>query len=222
MSDVARKRLSAIREFTEFGSGFKIAMRDLEIRGAGNILGAQQHGHMDAVGYDMYCRILKESIDEMQGKVCEEQINVRLDLHIDAYIPESYIENHNQRIDVYKRIAAIENDEDASEVTDELCDRYGDPPRAVRCLTEVAKIKAFAKKLGITSLSQKEGKLDITFARGQFDAAALAGTAMKLPTRVRLISGENPRMIFKLDNSGITANIKFLLQTIFELKNEEK
>ena len=222
LSDVAQKRLGTIKEFTEFGSGFKIAMRDLEIRGAGNILGAQQHGHMDPVGNDMYCRILKESIDEVRGENPKEEINTQLDLQIDAYIPEKYIKNHNQRIDVYKQIAAIENEEDAMEITDELCDRFADPPRPVRCLIEVAKIKADAKKLGITMLSQKDGKLDIIFSENEFDAAAAAGTALKFPTRVKLVSGEHPRMIFKLNNDGVIANIKFLLQTIFELKNEEK
>ena len=191
LSDVASEKTSCtIKEFTEFGSGFKIAMRDLEIRGAGNILGAQQHGHMDAVGYDMYCRILKESIDEVRGENPKEEINTQLDLQIDAYIPEKYIKNHNQRIDVYKQIAAIENEEDAMEITDELCDRFADPPRPVRCLIEVAKIKADAKKLGITMLSQKDGKLDIIFSENEFDAAAAAGTALKFPTRVKLVSGE--------------------------------
>ncbi len=223
LSDVAQKRLGAIREFTEFGSGFKVAMRDLEIRGAGNLLGAQQHGHMDAVGYDMYCRILKESVDELCGNEQEEEINTQLDLQVDAYIPESYIKDHNQRIDVYKEIAAIGNDEDASEVIDELCDRFGDPPRTVKCLIEVAKIKAMAKELGITMLSQKHGKLSLVFDDKKFDPETAVKLVAKMPLKVKLLSGEHPRIDYTIDEyDGIIANIKFILQSIFELKNPTK
>lgn len=130
LSDIASKRLRAVKEFTEFGSGFKIAMRDLEIRGAGNILGPEQHGHMDAVGYDMYCKLLKESVDEAQGIKIDDVQDVAIDINIDAYLPESYIRNHNQRIDIYKKIAAIETEDDKFEIEDELIDRFGDIPRS--------------------------------------------------------------------------------------------
>lgn len=223
LSEVAQKRLSAIRDFTEFGSGFKVAMRDLEIRGAGNLLGAQQHGHMDAVGYDMYCRILKESVDEIQGNEPEEEINTQLDLQIDAYIPEKYIRDHNQRIDVYKQIAAVETEEDASDLTDELCDRFGDLPRTVRCLIEVARIKAAAKKLGVTMLAQKGKRIELTFSEKHFDPNTALELLKKMPSRIKLLSGEHPRIEFTADNNdGIIANIKFLLQAFFELKNEGK
>lgn len=223
LSDVAQKRLHAIKEFTEFGSGFKIAMRDLEIRGAGNILGAQQHGHMDAVGYDMYCKILKESLDEEQGIAHEEEINTQLDLQVDAYIPERYIRNHNQRIDAYKLIAAIDSAEDSSEVMDELCDRFGDPPRAVRCLIEVAEIKSMARSLGITMLSQKSGRLFVTFADHALSGEAVVLLLRKIPSKIKIVSGEHPQIIFTLNSDdGVITNIKFLLQTLFELKNDKK
>lgn len=223
LSDVAQKRLSAIREFTEFGSGFKVAMRDLEIRGAGNLLGAQQHGHMDAVGYDMYCRILQESVDEALGVTPEEEVNTQLDLQLDAYIPEKYIKDHNQRIDVYKQIAAIKCEEDVSDVIDELCDRFGEPPRTVKCLIEVAKIKSDAKKLGITMLSQKNGKLNIIFDDKKFDPTCIVGLANKMPSKVKILYGDHPKLEYKIsEHDGIIANIKFILQSIFELKNDEK
>lgn len=215
LSDVAQKRLRAIKEFTEFGSGFKVAMRDLEIRGAGNLLGAQQHGHMNSVGYDMYCKLLKESIDEEQGKETVPEINTQLDLQVDAYIPEKYIKNHNQRIDAYKQIASISNEENASEVTDELCDRYGDLPRAVRILIEIAKIKAAAQGFGMSMLSQKGNKLFVTFADEEKARDAAVKLMQKMPSDIKIISGNNPQIIFTLKgNDGIISNIKFILQAL--------
>jgi len=223
LSDVAQKRLRAIKEFTEFGSGFKIALRDLEIRGAGNLLGAQQHGHMDAVGYDMYCKILKESVDEEQGVEAKAEITTQLDLQVDAYIPEKYIKNHNQRIDAYKLIAAIETEEDASDVIDELLDRYGEPPRSVKSLIEVAKIKSAARSFGMVLLSQKADTLSVTFDDEAFDGALIVKLVNKMPLKLKLVSGEHPRIVYKLNkNDGIISNVKFLLHALFELKNEGK
>ena len=154
----ARRRLEAIREFTEFGSGFKIAMRDLEIRGAGSILGAQQHGHMEAVGYDMYLKILSEAIgEEKTGEIKEEKHECVVDISIDAHIPESYIDSVKNRIGMYKRIAEIENGEDAMDVTDEFIDRFGDIPKSVKGLIDVALLRAYASKLGIFEIKQQNG-----------------------------------------------------------------
>lgn len=138
LSDIATKRLEAIREYTEFGSGFKIALRDLEIRGAGSILGGEQHGNMESVGYDMYLKLLSEAVNEENGIKPEEDIPCTIDLNVSAHIPERYIESLSARLGIYKRIAAIKTDDDASDVIDELCDRFGEPPQAVMGLIDVA------------------------------------------------------------------------------------
>ncbi len=138
LSDIAAKRLEAIREYTEFGSGFKIAIRDLEIRGAGSILGGEQHGNMESVGYDMYLKLLSAAVNEENGIIPDDDIPCTVDLNVSAHIPESYIESLPARLGIYKRIAAIRNDDDASDVIDELCDRFGEPPKAVMGLIDIA------------------------------------------------------------------------------------
>ena len=156
LKEVAEKRLAAIREFTDLGSGFKIAMRDLEIRGAGNLLGAEQHGHMDAVGYDLYCKMLNEAVKQLKGEMEEEEtFTTTMDLNVDAFIPASYIPNEYQKLDVYKRIAAIENREEMEDMTEELIDRFGDIPKKVEKLLEVAALKAQAHQLYVTAVEQK-------------------------------------------------------------------
>ena len=138
LSDIAAKRLEAIREYTEFGSGFKISMRDLEIRGAGSILGGEQHGNMESVGYDMYLKLLSDAVKEENGIVPDDDIPCTVDLNVSAHIPENYIESLPARLGIYKRIAAIRSDDDASDVIDELCDRFGEPPKAVMGLIDIA------------------------------------------------------------------------------------
>ncbi len=145
LKEVAEKRLAAIKEYTELGSGFKIAMRDLEIRGAGNLLGAEQHGHMEAVGYDLYCKMLNEAVKEAKGMKQEESFDTTIDIDIDAYIPMGYIPNEVQKLDIYKRIADIQTDEETEEMLEELIDRFGDPPKPVENLLYIAKIKSLAQ-----------------------------------------------------------------------------
>ena len=143
LREVAEKRLSAIREFTELGSGFKIAMRDLEIRGAGNLLGAQQHGHMEAVGYDLYCKMLNESVRALKGEASPtEEYNTAIDLDVDAFIPDTYIKNEIQKLDIYKRIAGIETEAEYDDMLEELVDRFGEPPKPVQNLLQVAGLKS--------------------------------------------------------------------------------
>ncbi len=160
LSEIAEKRLSAMREFTRFGSGFRIAMRDLEIRGAGSILGGSQHGHLEAVGYDMYLKLLSEAVAEERGE--EKAVPTRecvVDIKADAYIPENYIPSLSQRIDVYRRIMFTETEEDKLDIIDELIDRYGNPPKSVTGLIEVSILRRRAAKAGITEISQKDDKI---------------------------------------------------------------
>lgn len=162
LSDIASKRLSAIREFTQFGSGFQIAMRDLEIRGAGNILGAQQHGHMEAVGYDMYLQMLAEAIESQENNTeIKEKKECLIDLSIDAHIPEKYISSVKSRISMYKRIASIETQEEAMDVIDEFIDRFGEPPESVKGLVEVSLIRKRAEKAGIYEVKQRKDSIAV-------------------------------------------------------------
>ncbi len=223
LSDVASKRLRAVKEFTEFGSGFKIAMRDLEIRGAGNILGPEQHGHMDAVGYDMYCKLLKESVDEAQGIKPEEDTAVSIDISIDAYLPESYIRNHNQRIDVYKKIAAVETQDDKFEIEDELIDRFGDIPKAVQNIIEVAALKSPAKAVGIYEISQTADALLLKFHEGYVDVNLIMGLDKAYPKRIKLLSGEKPVISFAIrgEHKNILNIINNLLSEIKEMQTKD-
>lgn len=155
LKEVAEKRLAAIREFTDLGSGFKIAMRDLEIRGAGNLLGAQQHGHMEAVGYDLYCKMLNEAVKHLKGEMEEETYTTTMDLNVDAFIPDSYIPNEYQKLDIYKRIAAVETEDEMEDMVEELIDRFGDIPKKVETLLSVARLKALAHSVYVTAVEQK-------------------------------------------------------------------
>ncbi len=224
LTDVAQKRLRAISEFTEFGSGFKIAMRDLEIRGAGNILGAQQHGHMDSVGYDMYCKILKASVDSLMGLPEENQEPTVIDVDIDAYIPERYIKNTNQRIDIYKKIASIASQEEAEEITDELIDRFGDPPRGVVNLMKIALLKAQARELGIAEVSAKGDIIRLVPGKNFAASEAVIGLITKYPGQISVSpSAKKPMIIYRpKDKKKVIDNIKFILHSIFSLKNDEK
>jgi transcription-repair coupling factor (superfamily II helicase) len=174
LQEVAEKRLSAIREFTELGSGIKIAMRDLEIRGAGNLLGAEQHGHMEAVGYDLYCKLLSEAVRTAKGQKEEEDFETVVDLTLDAYVPDAYIPDEFQKLDIYKRIAGIEDDRDFNDMSDELMDRFGPLPKPVRNLLLIADLKAYAHKASITEIKQmdEEVKLSI-YSKPSFDVSKL-------------------------------------------------
>ena len=163
LKEEAEKRLHAIREFTELGSGVRIAMRDLEIRGAGNLLGAEQHGHMEAVGYDLYCKMLSEAVREAKGEEIQEDFETSVDLAINAFIPASYIPEEGQKLELYKRIAGIENQEEAEDMLDELLDRFGEPPLSVRSLMDVAVVKAAAHRAWITEIRQTGEEIRISF-----------------------------------------------------------
>ena len=162
LREVAEKRLAAIREFTDLGSGFKIAMKDLEIRGAGNLLGAEQHGHMEAVGYDLYCKMLGEAVKQEKGELDEDIFTTTIDLNLDAYIPDSYIPNENQKLDIYRRIASIESEQEMDDMIEELIDRFGDIPRKVQKLLSAAMLKSLAHSAYVTSVEQKGGEIRLT------------------------------------------------------------
>ncbi|MBQ7849677.1 MAG: transcription-repair coupling factor [Clostridia bacterium] len=162
LSETAQQRLAAISEFTEFGAGFRIAMRDLEIRGAGNILGPEQHGHLETVGYDMYCKLLEEALQEEKDKragkpLRSEHLETRVDFKVDAFLPESYVQDGRLRMEIYKRIASLTTDEERSDIIDELCDRFGDMPPVVETLLDIAQLRVNANKLGIAHVSYRTG-----------------------------------------------------------------
>ncbi len=159
LTEVASKRLEAMREFTQFGSGFRIAMRDLEIRGAGSILGGRQHGHMETVGYDMYMQMLNDAIAEVKGEKVKRASACTVDIQIEAYIPEEYIESTASRIDMYRKIATVRDEDDKWELADELCDRYGEPPKAIMGLITVSMLRNTAANMGITEITQRAGSL---------------------------------------------------------------
>ncbi len=163
LKEVAEKRLEAIREFTDLGSGFKIAMRDLEIRGAGNLLGVRQHGHMEAVGYDMYCKMLNDAVQSLKGVRVAEDFTTQIDLDVDAFIPPSYIVNEVQKLDIYKRIAGIENEKERDDMKDELLDRFGEIPKSVDNLLRIALIRVSAHGLFMTEIKGKNERITFTF-----------------------------------------------------------
>lgn len=204
LSEISTKRLEAIREFTEFGSGFRIAMRDLEIRGAGNVLGAQQHGHMEAVGYDMYLKLLGEAIAIEKGETPDYNVDNEclVDIQVQAHIPESYIPNLNQRLDIYRRIADIRGEEDADDVVDEMIDRYGDPPASVTGLVDVALLRNTARSLGIYEIRQNAGNLLIY--QNQIDKAAIARLVAAMRGRVLLSAGAKPYLSVKMQQPVLT------------------
>ena len=180
LKEVAEKRLAAIKEFTDLGSGFKIAMRDLEIRGAGNLLGQEQHGHMAAVGYDLYCKMLGEAVKKEKGGVVEEYFDTTIDLDMDAYLPETYVASEEQRLDLYKRIALIDSQEGRDEMLDELIDRFGEPSKPVQNLLFIAMLRMEAHQAFVTDIVQRPEEIVITlFERAAIDASGITALIEK-------------------------------------------
>ncbi len=198
LTETAEKRLKAIRDYTELGAGYKISLRDLEIRGAGNLLGAEQHGQIASVGYDLYCKMLNEAIRAMKGDEPErEDFETQIDAELDAYIPATYIRNEIQKLDMYKRIASISSAEDMEEMQDELTDRFGDMPECVNLLIRVAYIKALAHKAYVEKLTMKNGFLVMSmFARARLRVEALPELVSRYPGRLRVQTGETPVLTY--------------------------
>ena len=201
LSDISQKRLNAIREFTEFGSGFKIAMRDLELRGAGNILGAEQHGHMEDVGYDMYLKLLGDAVKEAKGEVPEniEEHDCLIDIAVQAHIPEEYIASLSNRLDAYRRIADIRSKEDSRDVIDEFLDRYGDVPQSVMGLIDIALIRNRAASMGIYEIRQNDSAILLYLSDiRRKEVPELIG---KMPGRAMLSAGSKPYISVRLGKS---------------------
>ena len=190
LTEVAEKRLSAIKEYAEFGAGYKIALRDLEIRGAGNLLGAEQHGHMEAVGYDLYMKLLSEAVIEEKGEIVEKPAECAVDLRLDAYLPKSYIPSSPQRMEIYKKLARIGSEDDYEDMIDELCDRFGEPPTTAMNLCRIALIRALGANSGITKIDERDGAVRLFPAEP--DPAAITRVADEYPRgTVRAVPG-NP------------------------------
>lgn len=198
LKEIAEKRLHAIREFTELGSGIKIAMRDLELRGAGNLLGAEQHGHMESVGYDLYCKMLNEAVQEAKGIAVQEDFETTIDMNINAYIPEKYIANEYLKLDIYKRIAGIENQEEYEDMLEELMDRFGEPPKTVQNLLAVANLKALAHRIYLTEVKQMGDEVRLTmYERAKIDPAKVPEILSEYPEELKFKVETNPYFIYR-------------------------
>ena len=198
LSEVADKRLKAIKEFTEFGSGFKIAMRDLEIRGAGSLLGEIQHGHMEQVGYDTYCKLLDEVVKEMQGIEVQEEVDVQIDINVSSYIPDSYIDNSSQKIEVYQNIALCRKEEDIQNIIDELIDRYGVMPKELENLLEIARIKELAKKANIIKVAQRRESIVFYFDKNKYNPEIIDKLIKKYEFNIKFSTGIEPYVTLKV------------------------
>ena len=217
LSEVADKRLKAIKEFTEFGSGFKIAMRDLEIRGAGSLLGEIQHGHMEQVGYEMYCKLLDEVVKEIQGIEVQEEIDVQIDLNISSYIPDEYISDSSQKIEIYQDIALCRNEDDIAQVrkvldenggkdikiitkvenVDEIIDRYGNMPKELENLLEIVRIKEMCRTLNIVKLAKKNGNYVFYFDSTKFDFSIIDKLVQEYKNNISFSPGKEPYITLK-------------------------
>jgi transcription-repair coupling factor (superfamily II helicase) len=222
LTEVAEKRLKAIKDFTELGSGFKIAMRDLEIRGAGNIMGSAQHGHMAVVGYDLYCRMLEDTIKIIKGEIDQEPVDTTVELKVDAYIPAAYIEDEVQKIEVYKKIAAIDGLDDFMDVKEELEDRFSDIPNSVYNLMNIAYIRSLAKRLGIVEIKEKGNEVFFQFEdKGRLKEELIKAILQKFIKRVVFKLGDKPIIAYKLmdiKRDDILGNFREMLEYMTKVK----
>ncbi len=219
LSEVAEKRLRAIREFAEFGAGFKVALRDLEIRGAGNLLGAEQHGYIESVGYDLYVKLLSEAVLDLKGENTAPPPTATVDISVSANIPETYIRSSSQRMEMYKKISLIKSHEDVVDVSDELTDRFGDMPKSTERLLDVALIKALAEELGISKVSEIDGALNLRL--GEPDFALFAGLIPHYPGL--MLRASPPSVIYKLKRSDDPIKAaRLLLEACLKIKADSK
>ena len=218
LTENADKRLDAIREFTEFGAGFRVAMRDLEIRGTGNLLGNAQSGHMAAVGYDLYVKMIEETVQRLRGEAPLPDVQTRMELRVDAYLPGDYIPTDRQRIDVYKKVALINSAERASDTLDELIDRFGEPPRPVLSLLSVAHLKGLCGRLGVDNVSLRRGMLALRFAaEARIDPVKLVDMLSAHPRELSLAPGAPPTLLLQQPLTAIEERIRAAIPLVEEL-----
>ena len=224
LKEVAEKRLAAIKEFTDLGSGFKIAMRDLEIRGAGNLLGLSQHGHMEAVGYDLYCKMLNEAVQNLKGIHTAVDFATVIDLDVDAYIPAEYIVNETQKLDIYKRIAGIETIKERDEMKDELLDRFGNIPKAVDNLLRIALIRMAAHGLDMTEIKGKNERITFNFRPdAKIDPRKIPDFLKKHKDELSFTAYGNPFFTYKYKKTGLVeTDAELLMGRTEELLEEMK
>ena len=220
LSEVADKRLKAIKEFTEFGSGFKIAMRDLEIRGAGSLLGEIQHGHLEQVGYDTYCNLLDEVVKEMKGIKVEKEIDVQIDLNITSYIPDSYIPDSSQKIEMYQDIALCKDEQDIQNVIDEMIDRFGNMPPEIENLIEIARIKILCKKLKISKVQSKKDNILLIFDETDIDVDIIK-LVEKYKNRISFTQGIKPQITLKLLKTSEREIMKETKELLRDINRED-
>ena len=214
---MADKRLKAIKDFTEFGSGFKIAMRDLEIRVAGSLIGEIQHGHMEQVGYDMYCKLLDEVMKEMKGEKVEEpkEEDIQIDINVSSYIPDDYIESSDMKISIYQDIALCKNEEEIMDVTDEIIDRFGTMPKEVEELLEIARIKNMCREKNINKIMQKGSGIVFYFEEKTFDPKIISKLISIYKTNIKFSPSALPYVTYQIDlNKSIIKQIKEFIQNV--------
>ncbi len=222
LGEAAEKRLAAIRDFSDLGSGFKIALRDLEIRGAGNLLGPEQHGHIAAIGFDLYCKLLEEAIKERRGEKKPDTPDPTIELTVDAYIPENYISDPAQKVEIYKKIASISSLTEADEIEEEIIDRFGDPPEAVWNLMEIARIKVLAKHVGISSISSQRGDIVARFLPGlSQNAERVADLIIKYRGQVRYQSGKQLTIRWRTIGRNFSELWKLIKDSLLYLLGEK-
>ena len=211
LTEIAEKRLTAIKEYAEFGAGFKIALRDLEIRGAGNLLGAEQHGHMEAVGYDLYMKLLNEAVIEEKGEKIEKKPECTVDIQADAYLSKNYIPSSPQRMEMYKKIARITCEDDYDDMIDEICDRFGEPSAPALNLCRIALIRAAAANAGFIKIAERDGKITLT-PETIIPAAVTALAEEFSDCRVKVILGAQPSITCNVRKGE--RNTEFLIDLI--------
>lgn len=218
LTEVAEKRLQAIKEFTELGSGFKIALRDLEIRGAGNILGPEQHGFMMSVGFDLYVKLLEDAVRTYQGAQTEKKIQPRLEIQVDAYLPASYISDTRQKIVFYQKVASVQSLEEVDEAKEELHDRYGTLPAVAENLLDVARLRLLAEELGALAVSEEKEELHIRFGKTTAGGDVLLALSKRYQGRLTVSQGKQFLLAFRLKSRDSAVKLKFLLELFYELK----